>query len=55
VVGTDTYALLSGGTWISHDVDVRLGEQRVLAHEVIGGRHPPVDGGCTPSTGEPVA
>lgn len=40
IAGTDTYTLLPGERWIAHDVDVDMGGERVLAHEVIGGEHP---------------
>ncbi|SOD93216.1 hypothetical protein [Blastococcus haudaquaticus] len=39
IAGTDVYALLPGGHWIAHDVDVRIGGERVVLHEVIGGVH----------------
>ncbi|MEE4022116.1 hypothetical protein V1Y59_03410 [Gordonia sp. PKS22-38] len=38
--GTDAYSLLPGGTWIAHEVDVRMGADRAVAHELIGGVHP---------------
>ena len=41
--GTDVYALLPGGHWIGHDVDVHVGDEHAVLHEVIGGVHP--DGG----------
>jgi hypothetical protein len=40
ISGTDTYGLLPGGHWIAHEVDVRMGDQRTLLHELIGGVHP---------------
>ncbi|MGY1771412.1 hypothetical protein [Blastococcus sp. SYSU D00813] len=40
ISGTDVYGVLPGGRWIAHDVDVDMGGQRVLAHELIGGAHP---------------
>ena len=41
ISGSDTYALLPGGTWIAHEVDVAMGDgHRALTHEVIGGEHP---------------
>ena len=40
VLGTDTYELLPGGRWIAHDVDVQIGSDRTLVHELIGGVHP---------------
>lgn len=40
VVGTDTYDVLPGGHWIAHEVDVHMGDQRTLVHELIGGVHP---------------
>lgn len=40
ITGTDTYRLLPGGAWIAHDVDVTIGENRTVAHELIGGEHP---------------
>ncbi len=43
IAGTDVYALLPGGHWIAHDVDVRIGGERTLVHELIGGAHS--DGG----------
>lgn len=43
ISGTDTYELLPGGHWIAHEVDVQMGDQRNLVHELIGGAHP--DGG----------
>lgn len=43
ISGTDVYEVLPGGHWIAHDVDVRMGEDHTLAHELIGGVHP--DGG----------
>lgn len=43
IAGTDTYSILPGGQWITHDVDVVVGAQHALVHEVIGGSHP--DGG----------
>lgn len=43
VSGTDTYRVLPGENWIAHDVDVTIGGDRTLAHELIGGVHP--DGG----------
>lgn len=43
ISGTDTYTALPDGQWIAHDVDVTIGTQRALAHELIGGAHP--DGG----------
>jgi hypothetical protein len=43
VDGTDTYRSLPGGHWIAHDVDVVIGGEQMLAHELIGGEHP--DGG----------
>jgi hypothetical protein len=43
ISGTDVYEVLPGGHWIAHDVDVRIGEEGTLLHELIGGVHP--DGG----------
>lgn len=43
ISGTDIYTLLPGGGWIAHDVDVTMGDQPALAHELIGGSH--LDGG----------
>lgn len=40
ISGIDAYDLLPGGHWIAHEVDVQLGDQRTLAHELIGGVHP---------------
>jgi hypothetical protein len=40
ISGTDTYELLPGGHWIAHEVDVRMGDERNLVHELIGGVHP---------------
>ena len=40
ISGTDVYDWLPGGHWIAHEADVRMGDQRVLVHEVIGGLHP---------------
>jgi hypothetical protein len=40
LAGTDVYDWLPGGNWIAHDVDVTMGGQRVLVHELIGGVHP---------------
>lgn len=40
VEGTDTYRALPGGLWIAHDVDVVVGGESMLAHELIGGTHP---------------
>ena len=37
ISGTDVYRWLPGGWWIAHEVDVVIGGQRVLTHEVIGG------------------
>lgn len=37
ISGTDTYAVLPGGRWFAHDVDVQMGATRMLVHEVIGG------------------
>ncbi|ORM30581.1 hypothetical protein BFL43_18265 [Williamsia sp. 1135] len=45
VSGTDTYRLLPAGAWIAHEVDVRIGQNHTVAHELIGGEHP--DGGWT--------
>lgn len=44
IAGSDVYRWLPGGWWIAHDVDVRIGEDHVLTHEVIGGRDPGTDG-----------
>ena len=38
ISGTDVYRWLPGGWWIAHEVDVVIGEEHVLTHEVIGGR-----------------
>lgn len=38
--GSDIYTLLPGGHWIAHEVDVQLGGNRTLVHELIGGVHP---------------
>ncbi|MGY1689150.1 hypothetical protein [Geodermatophilus sp. SYSU D01105] len=38
VTGTDTDRRLPGGCWIAHEVDVVIGDEHVLVHEVIGGR-----------------
>lgn len=43
ITGSDVYALLPGGHWIAHDVDVAMGDQPTTVHELIGGSHP--DGG----------
>lgn len=40
ISGTDTYAVVPGGRWFAHDVDVHMGDKRTLVHEVIGGVHP---------------
>lgn len=40
ISGTDTYHLLPGEHWIAHEVDVQMGNQRTLVHELIGGVHP---------------
>lgn len=40
VSGTDTYSILPGEQWITHDVDVVVGAQHTLVREVIGGSHP---------------
>lgn len=40
LAGTDVYDWLPGGNWIAHDVDVTMGDQHVLVHELIGGVHP---------------
>lgn len=40
LAGTDVYDWLPGGHWIAHDVDVTMGDQHVLVHELIGGVHP---------------
>lgn len=50
LAGTDVYDWLPGGHWIAHDVDVTMGGQRVLVHELIGGVHPPEAGRCMRST-----
>lgn len=39
VVGTDTYRRLPGKSWIAHDVDVVMGTDHDVAHELIGGEH----------------
>jgi hypothetical protein len=44
IAGTDVYRLLPGGSWIAHEVDVVVGEEHVLVHEVIGG-HDTATGG----------
>ncbi|GAC70064.1 hypothetical protein [Gordonia soli] len=41
--GTDVYTALPGGAWIAHEVDVHIGSEHTVAHELIGGAHP--DGG----------
>jgi hypothetical protein len=38
IAGTDVYRWLPGGWWIAHEVDVVIADERVLTHEVIGGR-----------------
>ncbi|RBY77911.1 hypothetical protein DQ239_09325 [Blastococcus sp. TF02-09] len=35
--GTDVYRWLPGGWWIAHEVDVVIGAEHVLTHELIGG------------------
>ncbi|KHL10770.1 hypothetical protein CLV56_0963 [Mumia flava] len=40
ISGTDVYTLLPGGHWIAHEVDVVMGDQPALVHELIGGSHP---------------
>ncbi len=42
--GTDVYRWLPGGWWIAHEVDVVIGEEHVLTHEVIGGVDPGTGG-----------
>ena len=39
IAGSDVYTLLPGGHWIAHDVDVAMGDQPTLVHELIGGSH----------------
>ncbi|NEK57632.1 hypothetical protein GCU56_07080 [Geodermatophilus sabuli] len=38
LAGSDTYRWLPGGAWIAHEVDVVVGDEHVVVHEVIGGR-----------------
>ena len=45
ISGTDVYRWLPGGWWIAHEVDVVIGDEHVLIHEVIGGREPGSGGG----------
>ena len=39
ISGSDAYSLLPGGHWIAHDVDVAIGDQPTVVHELIGGSH----------------
>ena len=38
IAGSDTYRWLPGGSWIVHEVDVLMGDERTQALELIGGR-----------------
>ena len=38
ISGTDVYSWASSGNWIVHDVDVLMGDERILVTELIGGR-----------------
>ncbi|MFI6297090.1 hypothetical protein ACIBEJ_36250 [Nonomuraea sp. NPDC050790] len=47
ISGTDTYEWLAGGHFLVHRVDVRMGEEKVEAIEMIGPYDP--DGDCWPA------
>jgi hypothetical protein len=40
ISGVDVYRVLPGGHWIAHEVDVQVGLDVVLVHEIVGGVHP---------------
>jgi hypothetical protein len=44
ITGSDVYRWLPGGWWIAHEVDVDIGGEHVLTHEVIGGVDPGTGG-----------
>jgi len=37
---SNVYRWLPGDHWIAHDVDVQVGLDKVLVHEIVGGVHP---------------
>lgn len=43
ILGHDSWSVLPGGRWITHQSAVRAGDQISYVHQVIGGEHP--DGG----------
>ena len=51
ISGTDVYSWASSGNWIVHDVDVLMGDERILVTELmVGATLSPTAGRCTPST-----